>query len=125
VPEWQKAEAPEANVATGPTGPANPPVVTSAIITKNQEYDKTMGPWELDKEAQAIRRRKVMVANAIQGRPVMPYGVGDTIAFSCKSSFDTGEIVDITKTAYVVKTAAGQIEVAHEAAFEPTIKDIF
>ena len=114
VPESQKADELPEGITT-----------SSALIKKNEEFDKTKGPWEIDLEAKALRRRKVMVANALLGRPPLPYTVGDSVAFSRGSSLDCGSIVDITATHYVVKAKNDQVEIAHEAVFEPAIKELF
>lgn len=98
---------------------------TSALIDKNKRYDKTMGEWELDKDANALRRRKIRVSNAMKGLPAVPYSVGDKVAFSTMSSFSTGTVKDITKTSYILNTEQGDVEVVHDKIFDPAITDLF
>ena len=115
--EYKKMEKP-------PKGPYSK---EAGLITKNQQFDsmKGMGPWELDKEAKAIKRRKVMVANAMFGFPPVPFAIGDTVGFSRGSALDSGVIVNITKTNYTLRTAAGDVLVDHENVFEPASTGLF
>jgi hypothetical protein len=125
TPESQKIEELPADVSVTPEAPIAP---TSAIIVKNQEFDamKGQGPWELDLEAKAIRRRKVMVANAIMGRPPVPFTINDTVGFSRGSAIDSGKIVAIKAHSYIVENAAkNRTEVDHEAVFETSATDLF
>ena len=110
-----------------PEEPEEPIAPTSALITKNQEYDamKGEGPWLLDKEAKAIRRRKVMVQNAMFGRPPVPYAIGDTVGFTRGSALDSGKIVAIKAHDYILETSKGQVAVNHDAIFEPAQTDLF
>ena len=97
----------------------------SALIKKNEEYDKTHGPWELDIEAKALRRRKIMVANAVMGRPPVPFTLGDMVGFSRSSSVTSGKILAIAATDYILETDKGVVKVSHEAVFEPAATDLF
>lgn len=117
VPESQKAETEEEL----PPGIS----VTTALIRKHEEFDKTKGPWELDLEAKALRRRKLMVQNAVLGRPVLPYKVGDKVAFTRNTALVAGEIMDITQDTYVLKTDSGEVEVAHGSVFDPGFEGLF
>jgi hypothetical protein len=99
----------------------------AGLIMKNQEYDATkgQGPWELDIEAKAIRRRKVMVANAMLGRPPVPFALGDVVGFDRGSSITSGKILAIAAADYILETAKGVVKVNHEAVFEPSATDLF
>ncbi|HRZ77404.1 MAG TPA: hypothetical protein P5248_08560 [Bacteroidales bacterium] len=99
--------------------------VAAGLIKKHEEYDKTRGPWELDIEAKALRRRKVMVANSMMGRPPVPYTLGDTVGFSRGSEITSGKILAIAASTYIVETLKGVTKVAHEEVFEPSATNLF
>ena len=124
VPESQKVEEAMPTPADPLPNPIQP---TSALITKNKEFDASngMGPWEMDKEAKVIQRRKVMVANAIMGRVPVPYAIGETVGFSCGSTIESGKIIAIKAHTFIVENAKAKTEVAHEAVFETSATDLF
>ena len=122
--EMRPSKGPEKEIPARQRKDINP---QSGLILKNQEYDamKGEGPWELDIEAKAIRRRKVMVANAMMGRPPVPFAIGDVVGFDLGSTITSGKILAIAAAHYIVETPKGVATVSHEAVFEPSATDLF
>ncbi len=97
----------------------------AGLITKHSEFDKTKGAWEVDKTDNMLHRRKTLIAHAVKGEPVVPYNVGENLAFVYNGSMLSGTISKISSTAYTMVANGTEYTVAHENVFDPGLEGMF